>query len=136
MCKGLRFKNNIEELKNLFYNESEGDNGEIVMTSLQSMIEEREENAAKKSRTEGEVIGEAKGEAKSIAKSFKLNESDQDMLDEYTTLTSDKLSKIKQLPQPPKSEDIFKILLDDLTTQDLPVELSGVSDTQHTVDEE
>ena len=102
------------------------------MTSLQSMIEEREANAAKKARIEGQ----AKGEAKSIVKSFKLSESDQDMLDEYTTLTSDKLSKIKQLPQPPKSEDIFKILLDDLTTQDLPVELSGVSDTQHTVDEE
>ena len=42
-----------------------------------------------------EAIGEAKKEAKSIAKSFKLNESDQDMLDEYTTLTYDKLSKIK-----------------------------------------
>ena len=131
-AKGLDLKNNIEELKNLFYNESEEDNGEIVMTSLQSMIEEREANAAKKARIEGQ----AKGEAKSIVKSFKLSESDQDMLDEYTTLTSDKLSKIKQLPQPPKSEDIFKILLDDLTTQDLPVELSGVSDTQHTVDEE
>ena len=131
-AKGLDLKNNIEELKNLFYNESEEDNGEIVMTSLQSMIEEREANAAKKARIEGQ----AKGEAKSIVKSFKLSESDQDMLDEYTTLTSDKLSKIKQLPQPPKSEDIFKILLDDSTTEDLPVELSGVSDTQHTVDEE
>ena len=122
----------LPPLGGLSCNENEEDNREIVMTSLQSMIEEREANAAKKARIEGQ----AKGEAKSIVKSFKLSESDQDMLDEYTTLTSDKLSKIKQLPQPPKSEDIFKILLDDLTTQDLPVELSGVSDTQYTVDEE
>ena len=131
-AKGLDLKNNIEELKNLFYNESEEDNGEIVMTSLQSMIEEREANAAKKARIEGQ----AKGESKSIVKSFKLSESDQDMLDEYTTLTSEKLSKIKQLPQPPKSEDIFKILLDDSTLQDTSVELSGVPATQHSVDEE
>lgn len=127
-AKGLDLKNNIEELRNLFYNEGEEDNGEIVMTSLQAIIE----NSSKEARLEGE----SRREAKSIAKSFKLNESDQEMLKEYTTLTSEKLSKIKKLPQPPESEDIFKILLDDPTIQDLSVELSGGSDTQHTVDEE
>jgi len=84
---------------------------------------------------EGRAEGEARGEAKSIAKSFKLKESDQAMLDEHTTLTPKKLSKIKELNQPPKSEDIFKILLDDTTIQDFSVELSGASDMHHTGDE-
>ena len=49
-------------------------------------------------------------------------------------IPQDQENKIKQLPQPPKSEDIFKILLDDPTK--LSTELSGVSDTQHTANEE
>ena len=129
-AKGLDLKNNIEELKNLFYNESEEDNGEIVMTSLQSMIEEGEENAAKKSRIEGEARGEAKGISVTLKYAPDAN------LQEDFHITQEQENKIKQLPQPPKSEDILKILLDDPTIQDLSTELSGVSDTQHAADEE
>ena len=86
-------------------------------------------------KAEGLAEGEARGEAKSIAKSFRLKESDQDMLEEHTTLTPEKLSKVKGLTQPPKSEDIFKILVDDPNIQDLSVELSGASDMHHTGDE-
>ena len=83
-------------------------------------------------KAEGLAEGEARGEAKSIAKSFRLKESDQDMIEEHTTLTPEKLSKIKGLTQPPKSEDIFKILVDGPNIQDLSVELSGASDMHHT----
>ena len=97
--------------------------------------QQRLEDMKAEGLAEGIAQGEARGEAKSIAKSFRLKESDQDMLEEHTTLTPEKLSKIKGLTQPPKSEDIFKILVDDPNIQDLSVELSGASDMHHTGDE-
>jgi hypothetical protein len=97
--------------------------------------QQRLEDVKAEGLAEGLAKGKAEGESKAIAKSFKLKESDQDMLDEYTTLTPEKLSKIKHIPQPPKSEDIFKILVDNSGVQELSVELSGGSDMHHTGDE-
>ena len=98
-AKGLDLKNNIEELKNLFYNENEEDNGEIVMTSLQSMIEEREANAAKKARAEAHAEGKLKGEIKGEISKIKMgieNQLPEDNILKKLSHTRDKFNEIKQ----------------------------------------
>ena len=94
-AKGLDLKNNIEELKNLFYNESEGDNGEIVMTSLQSMIEEREANAAKKSRIEGEAKGEAKNKITTL-ESLLESKVDSAIITKATGFSAEQITQLQQ----------------------------------------
>ncbi|HJK86934.1 MAG TPA: PD-(D/E)XK nuclease family transposase [Candidatus Megaira endosymbiont of Nemacystus decipiens] len=62
--------------------------------------------------TEGKIIGLVKGEAKSIQKALKYNESEEEIINDHTTLSKDKLVQIKALPQPPGLEQITSILQD------------------------
>ena len=125
-AKGLDLKNNIDDLKDLFYNESEEDNGEIVMTSLQSIIE----NSSKKARLEGEARGEARGEAKGISVILKHNK-DANLQKEFS-ITQSQEDQIKKLPQPPAVDQIADILLAGLVDeshQDYEVNATGESST-------
>ena len=125
-AKGLDLKNNIDDLKDLFYNEGEEDNGEIVMTSLQSIIE----NSSKKARLEGEARGEARGEAKGISVILKHNK-DANLQKEFR-ITQSQEDQIKKLPQPPAVDQIADILLAGLVDeshQDYEVNATAESST-------
>jgi len=119
-AKGLDLKNNIDDLKDLFYNEGEEDNGEIVMTSLQSIIE----NSSKKARLEGEARGKAKG----ISVILK-HDKDANLQEEFS-ITQTQEDQIKKLPQPPAVDQIADILLAGLVDeshQDYVVSATGES---------
>ena len=76
-------------------NEGEEDNGEIVMTSLQSMIEEREANAAKKSRIEGEAKGEAKNKITTL-ESLLESKVDSAIITKATGFSAEQITQLQQ----------------------------------------
>lgn len=65
-------------------------------------------------KAEGKAEGIAEGEAKAIKKALKHNETDEEILEDISLLTPEKLSSIKKLPQPPNTDIITKILLSDI----------------------
>ena len=69
------------------------------MTSLQSMIEEREANAAKKARAEAHAEGKLKGEIKGEISKIKMgieNQLPEDNILKKLSHTRDKFPEIKQ----------------------------------------
>ena len=85
----------LPPLGGLSCNKDEEDNGAIVMTSLQSMIEEREANAAKKARAEEKLKGEIKGEISKIKMGIE-NQLPEDNILKRLSHTRDKFPEIKQ----------------------------------------